>query len=96
MYRGGSLLEVLRLLVLLNECHQGLSKKHLDPLRQELLHTYGHQHLLTLSNLEVAGAGVALQVALQHIHQIEQVVCLRCLLAVMIASHQHPRLGHLG
>lgn len=60
MYRGGSLLEVLRLLVLLNECHQGLSKKHLDPLRQELLHTYGHQHLLTLSNLEVAGAGVTL------------------------------------
>lgn len=48
-------MEVLRLLVLLNECHQGLSKKHLDPLRQELLHTYGHQHLLTLSNLETAG-----------------------------------------
>ena len=47
--------EVLRLLVLLNECHQGLSRKHLDGLRQELLHTYGHEHLLTLTSLERAG-----------------------------------------
>ena len=55
MCRGADLLEVLRLLVLLNECHQGLSRKHLDSLKQEILHTYGHEHLLTLSSLERAG-----------------------------------------
>lgn len=55
MCRGADLMEVLRLLVLLNECHQGLSKKHLDVLRAELLHTYGHEHLVTLASLEGAG-----------------------------------------
>jgi len=55
MFRGADVLDVLRLLVLLNECQQGLSRKHLDTLRGELLHTYGHQHLLTLNALEKAG-----------------------------------------
>ncbi|KAG1659726.1 hypothetical protein FOA52_012266 [Chlamydomonas sp. UWO 241] len=55
MCRGAPVTEVLRMLVLLNECHQGLSKKHLDGLRCELLHTYGHEHLVTLAALERAG-----------------------------------------
>ena len=55
IYRGESLLSVLRLIVLLNECHQGLSKKHLDSLRNEVLLTFGHEHLLTFSALERAG-----------------------------------------
>jgi hypothetical protein len=62
MCRGAALSEVLRLLVLLNECHQGLSRRHLDSLKQEILHTYGHEHLLTLSNLERAGTWDHLEV----------------------------------
>lgn len=34
----------------------GLPKKHQDTLRRELLHTYGHEYLRTLSLLQAAGA----------------------------------------
>lgn len=56
MYRGADTVDVLRLLVLLSAVGGGLPRKQLDGLRQELLHTYGHQHLLTLNVLEKAGA----------------------------------------
>lgn len=55
IYRGEPFLSVLRLIVLLNECNQGLPKKHLDSLRNEILSTYGHEHVLTLTALERAG-----------------------------------------
>ncbi|PNW75167.1 hypothetical protein CHLRE_12g515550v5 [Chlamydomonas reinhardtii] len=55
MYRGADTVDVLRLLVLLSAVGGGLPRKQLDGLRQELLHTYGHQHLLTLNVLEKAG-----------------------------------------
>ncbi|KAG2453701.1 hypothetical protein HYH02_001913 [Chlamydomonas schloesseri] len=55
MYRGADTMDVLRLLVLLSAVGGGLPRKQLDSLRQELLHTYGHQHLLTLNALEKAG-----------------------------------------
>ncbi|KAJ9518384.1 hypothetical protein QJQ45_010290 [Haematococcus lacustris] len=55
MFRGSELLEVLRLLVLLNETHHGLPRKALDALRPELLAVYGGGHALTLAALEKAG-----------------------------------------
>ena len=42
MYRGTELLDVLRLMVLLCACQAGLPRRHLDSLRQEVLHSYGH------------------------------------------------------
>ncbi|GIL70610.1 hypothetical protein Vretimale_3719 [Volvox reticuliferus] len=55
MYRGADLVDVLRLLVLLNAVGGGLARRQLDSLRMEILHTYGHQHLLTLNALEKSG-----------------------------------------
>ncbi len=55
MYRGADLVEVLRLAALLSAVGGGLPRRTFDALRQELLHTYGHQHLLTLNTLERAG-----------------------------------------
>eukprot|EP00798_Chlamydomonas_sp_ICE-L_P015850 gene15850-21977_t len=55
MCRGSDVFEVLRLMVLLNECNQGIPKRHMDALRTELLQTYGHEHLLTIMSLERAG-----------------------------------------
>jgi hypothetical protein len=46
---------VLRLLILLSVTNNGLPKKHFDYLRRELLHSYGFEHMFTLSNLEKAG-----------------------------------------
>lgn len=46
---------VLRLLILLSITNNGLPKKHFDYLRRELLHSYGFEHMFTLSNLEKAG-----------------------------------------
>ncbi|KAG0569695.1 hypothetical protein M758_6G104800 [Ceratodon purpureus] len=46
---------VLRLLILLSVTNNGLPKKHFDYLRRELLHSYGFEHMFTLSNLETAG-----------------------------------------
>lgn len=34
----------------------GVPKKHQDALRRELLHTYGHEYLITLDLLQSAGA----------------------------------------
>ena len=36
----------------------GMPKKHQDALRKELLHTYGHEYLITLSLLQSAGASL--------------------------------------
>ncbi|GLC59251.1 hypothetical protein PLESTB_001466600 [Pleodorina starrii] len=55
MYKGADLMEVLRLLVLLSTVGGGLPRRQLDSLRSEVLHTYGHQHLLTLNALEKSG-----------------------------------------
>ncbi|KXZ47472.1 hypothetical protein GPECTOR_35g910 [Gonium pectorale] len=55
MYRGADLVDVLRLLVLLSAVGGGLPRRQLDSLRQEVLHTYGHQQLLTLNALEKSG-----------------------------------------
>lgn len=33
----------------------GVPKKHWDGLRREVLHTYGHEHILTLTTLQDAG-----------------------------------------
>ncbi len=33
----------------------GVPKKHWDVLRREVLHTYGHEHILTLAALQDAG-----------------------------------------
>eukprot|EP00883_Tetradesmus_obliquus_P010841 jgi/Sobl393_1/356/SZX60144.1 len=55
MWRGADPVQVLRLLCLLSCTAGGLPKKHGDSLRSEFLAAYGHQHLLTLNNLERAG-----------------------------------------
>ena len=39
----------------------GIPKRHCDGLRREVLHTYGHEHVLTLASLQTAGASDAQQ-----------------------------------
>lgn len=46
---------VLRMMCLLSLTQSGLPKRSFDGLRKELLHTYGHQHLITLQALQTAG-----------------------------------------
>ncbi|KAL9266006.1 Vacuolar protein-sorting-associated protein 33-like protein [Drosera capensis] len=48
-------LGVLRLLVLFSVTNLGLPKRQFDYLRREILHSYGFEHVVTLSNLERAG-----------------------------------------
>lgn len=55
IWKGTGLMEVLRLLVLLSACNSGIPRKHWDALRTDVLHTYGHEHILTMLNLEKAG-----------------------------------------
>ena len=55
MCQGESLVTVLRLLVLMSVTAGGVPKKHFDVLRREVLHTYGHENVMTLSNLQDAG-----------------------------------------
>lgn len=55
MYCGEPLEVVLRLLCLYCAVHGGVPKKYFDPLRRDLLNTYGHHHLLTLAALAKAG-----------------------------------------
>jgi hypothetical protein len=57
MWRGSDPLLVLRLLCLVSSTCGGLPRKHCDTLRSEFLAAYGHQHLLTLNNLERSGGG---------------------------------------
>lgn len=40
----------------------GVPKKHWDGLRREVLHTYGHEHILTLTSLQDAGKTFVLTV----------------------------------
>ena len=46
---------VLRLLCLLSLTQGGVPKKYYEPLRREVLHSYGHAWLPTLSALQDAG-----------------------------------------
>eukprot|EP00249_Psilotum_nudum_P013983 c24607_g1_i1 orf=309-2105(-) len=55
IHKQESLSNVLRLLVLLSLSNGGLLKKHFDYLRREILHSYGFEHMFTLSNLEKSG-----------------------------------------
>ena len=55
MCQGEALVTVLRLLVLMSVTAGGVPKKHFDALRREILHTYSHENVITLSNLQDAG-----------------------------------------
>ena len=61
MYCGEPLETVLRLLCLYCTVHGGVPKKYFDPLRRDLLNSYGHHHLLTLAALAKAGECGALR-----------------------------------
>ena len=54
---------VLRLMVLVTLTAGGIPKKYFDPLRREVLHTYGHENILTLSRLQAAGDTLVRQLA---------------------------------
>ncbi|CAM6126841.1 unnamed protein product [Calypogeia fissa] len=54
IHRQENLESVLRLLVLLS-LTSGIPKKQFDYLRREFLHSYGFEHMFTLTNLEKAG-----------------------------------------
>ncbi len=56
---GADMAASLRLLMLLSATQGGVPRKHWEPLRAEFLSAYGHQHALTLSSLETAGARAA-------------------------------------
>ncbi|GAB2223490.1 hypothetical protein Droror1_Dr00017631 [Drosera rotundifolia] len=45
----------LRLLVLFSVTNLGLPKRQFDYLRREILHSYGFEHVVTMTNLERAG-----------------------------------------
>lgn len=47
---------MLRLLALVTLTAGGIPKKYYDSLRREILRTYGHENILTLSRLQDAGA----------------------------------------
>lgn len=55
IHKQEPLVNVLRLLILFSITNSGLLKKNFDYLRRELLHSYGFEHMATLSNLEKAG-----------------------------------------
>ena len=57
----------------------GIPKKHWDMLRREVLHTYGHEHVLTLAALQDVGNtswhmwGMRVDTNMENYHQY---VCL--------------------
>eukprot|EP00884_Botryococcus_braunii_P006843 jgi/Botrbrau1/1615/Bobra.0185s0030.1 len=55
MFAEEDILALLRLLSLLSLTQGGVPKKHFDGLRKEVIHTYGHEHILTLNSLQRAG-----------------------------------------
>lgn len=55
MFAEEELLPLLRLISLLSLTQGGVPKKHFDGLRREVIHTYGHEHILTLNSLQRAG-----------------------------------------
>lgn len=55
MCQGERLETVLRLLTLMSVIGGGVPKKHFDALRREILHTYGHENLLTITSMQDAG-----------------------------------------
>jgi lysine-specific histone demethylase 1 len=54
--RRTQLLRVLRLLCLQSTTSGGIRAARYDAIRRSVAHTYGYQHLYTMSNLEKAGA----------------------------------------
>jgi hypothetical protein len=50
-------------MVLMTLTAGGIPKKYFDPLRREVLHTYGHENILTLSRLQEAGDTLVRQLA---------------------------------
>jgi hypothetical protein len=70
MWRGADPVLVLRLLCLLSWTGGGLPRKHGDSLRSEFLAAYGHQHLLTLNNLERAGGRCTYTCVYHVVHAI--------------------------
>ena len=62
MCQGEQLEAVLRLLALMSATGGGVPKKHFDALRREILHTYGHQHIRTLTAMQDAGDSCAVDV----------------------------------
>ena len=47
--------QVLRLICIQSICNDGLKPKVLDFYKREIIQTYGFEHVLTLSNLEMVG-----------------------------------------
>ncbi|EFJ51049.1 hypothetical protein VOLCADRAFT_103690 [Volvox carteri f. nagariensis] len=76
MYRGADMVDVLRLLVLLSVVGGGLPRRQLDSLRMEVLHSYGHQHLLTLNALEKSGLLKAASGAKSHFPSVRKALQL--------------------
>jgi len=55
IYRQLPLLKVLRLLCLSSLTQNGISSRRFDPIRREILHSYGYPAIFTLFNLERVG-----------------------------------------
>lgn len=55
IYKQDPLISVLRLLIMLSLTSGGLRQKDFDNFRRELLHSYGFEYMILLSNLEKAG-----------------------------------------
>ncbi|XP_061988301.1 vacuolar protein-sorting-associated protein 33 homolog [Rosa rugosa] len=55
MHKQEPLVSVLRLLILFSITNSGLPKENFDYMRNELLQSYGFEHMATLKNLEKAG-----------------------------------------
>lgn len=53
--RGVALKQVLRLLCLSSTINNGIRTRDLESFKRQILHAYGFQHILTLSNLEKMG-----------------------------------------
>lgn len=53
--RGVALKQVLRLLCLESSINNGIRTRDLESFKRQILHAYGFQHILTLSNLEKMG-----------------------------------------
>lgn len=55
--KRSQLLRVLRMLCLQSVTSGGIRAARLDAIRRMVAHSYGYQHLYTMSNLEKAGEG---------------------------------------
>ncbi|CAD7704276.1 unnamed protein product [Ostreobium quekettii] len=55
LFRGGDMMQILRLMCLLSVTNNGLPKKSCDNLRRAFLLTFGYENLVLLNHLESAG-----------------------------------------